>query len=162
MRRTFSQVSRSFPLGVWTRYQRTRPCWLLVVAPLNAPGSCSWRRAVCSMFSPPSFGFAMHANAGAFRTGFSLAARRSRKSTGFCIFRHRPLYKQLISVCPDYAKCTASRYISIPLYKNLYLFAQQKSRTIQRLFFYRKQKSRPPYRTIAFVNSCIVCARRES
>lgn len=26
----------------------------------------------------PSFGFAMHANAGAFRTGFSLAARRSR------------------------------------------------------------------------------------
>lgn len=39
--------------GVWTRYQRTRPCWLLVVAPLNAPGSCSWRRAVCSMISPP-------------------------------------------------------------------------------------------------------------
>lgn len=39
--------------GVWTRYQRTRPCWLLAVAPLNAPGSCSWRRAVCSMFSPP-------------------------------------------------------------------------------------------------------------
>lgn len=32
----------------------------------------------------PSFCFAMHANAGAFRTGFSLAARRSRKSTGFC------------------------------------------------------------------------------
>lgn len=32
----------------------------------------------------PSFGLAMHANAGAFRTGFSLAARRSRKSTGFC------------------------------------------------------------------------------
>ena len=53
MRRTFSQISRSFPWGVWTRYQRTRPCWLLVVAPLNAPGSCSWRRAVCSMFSPP-------------------------------------------------------------------------------------------------------------
>lgn len=115
MRRTFSQVSRSFPLGVWTRYQRTRPCWLLVVAPLNAPGSCSWRRAVCSMFSPPpSFGFAMHANAGAFRTGFSLAARRSRKSTGFCVFRQTTLYEQLISVCPDYAKCTASRCISIP------------------------------------------------
>lgn len=53
IRRTFSQVSRSLPLGVWTRYQRTRPCWLLVVAPLNAPGSFSWRRAVCSMFSPP-------------------------------------------------------------------------------------------------------------
>lgn len=115
-----------FSLGVWTRYQRTRPCWLLVVAPLNAPGSCSWRRAVCSMFSPPSFGFAMHANAGAFRTGFSLAARRSRKSTGFCIFRQMTLYEQLISVCPDYAKCTASRYISIAPYKNLYLFVQQK------------------------------------
>ena len=53
IQRTFSQVSRSFPWGVWTRYQRTRPCWLLVVTPLNAPGSCSWRRAVCSMFSPP-------------------------------------------------------------------------------------------------------------
>lgn len=83
------------------------PCRLLHVL---APFSC----------------FAAHANAGAFRTGFSLAARRSRKSTGFCIFRHRPLYEQLICVCPDYAKCTARRYISIPLYKNLYVFVQQK------------------------------------
>ena len=43
----------------------------------------------CRLFHvlAPSFGFAMHANAGAFRTGFSLAARRSRKSTVFCIFR---------------------------------------------------------------------------
>lgn len=67
--------------------------------------------APCRLFHvlAPSFGFAMHANAGAFRTGFSLAARRSRKSTGFCIFRMTTLYEQLISVCPDYAKCTASR-----------------------------------------------------
>lgn len=71
--------------------------------------------APCRLFHvlAPSFCFAMHANAGAFRTGFSLAARRSRKSTGFCIFRHRQLYEQLYSVCPDYAKCTASRYISL-------------------------------------------------
>lgn len=85
--------------------------------------------APCRLFyilAPPSFGFAMHANAGAFRTGFSLTARRSRKSTGFHNFRHRQLYEQLISLCPDYAKCTASRYISIPLYKNLYLFVQKK------------------------------------
>lgn len=82
--------------------------------------------APCRLFHvlAPSFGFAMHANAGAFRTGFSLAARRSRKSTGFCIFRQTTLYEQLISVCPDYARCTASRYIYIPLYKNLYLFVQ--------------------------------------
>ena len=42
--------------------------------------------ASCRLFHvlAPSSGFAMHANAGAFRTGFSLAARRSRKSTGFC------------------------------------------------------------------------------
>lgn len=126
IRRTFSQVSRSLPLGVWTRYQRTRPCWLLVVAPLNAPGSFSWRRAVCSMFSPPSFGFAMHANARAFRTGFSLAARRSRKSTGFCIFRRCSLYEQTAHVFPDYTNCSANGHISIRLYKNLYLFAQQK------------------------------------
>lgn len=84
----------------------------------------------------PSFGFAIHANAGAFRTGFSLAARRSRKSTGFCIFRHRQLYEQLISNCPDYAKCPAGRYISIPLYKNLYLFVQQKKPLNQRLFLF--------------------------
>lgn len=84
--------------------------------------------APCHLFYilTPSFGFAMHANAGTFRTGFSLAARRSRKSTGFCIFRQTTLYEKLISVCPDYAKCTASRCISIPLYKNLYLFVQQK------------------------------------
>ncbi|MDB1911233.1 hypothetical protein, partial [Collinsella aerofaciens] len=44
----------------------------------------------------------------------------AQKGTGFCIFRQTTLYKQLIGVCPDYAKCTASRYISIPLYKNLY------------------------------------------
>lgn len=71
---------------------------------------CAWQLllAPCRLFhvlAPPSFGFAMHANAGAFRTGFSLAARRSRKSTGFCIFRQTTLYEQLISVCPDYAKC---------------------------------------------------------
>ena len=46
--------------------------------------------------------------------------------------------------------------------KYAYLFAQQKSRSNQRLFFYRQQKRRPPARTIAFINSCIVCARRES
>ena len=50
-----SQVSRSLPLGVWTRYQRTRPCWQLVVAPLKAPGSSSWCRIVCSMFPAPLF-----------------------------------------------------------------------------------------------------------
>lgn len=162
MRRTFSQVSRSFPLGVWTRYQRTRPCWLLVLAPLKAPGSCSWRRAVCSMFSPPSFGVAMHANAGAFRTDFSLAARRSRKSTGFCIFRQTTLYEQLISVCPDYAKCTASRCISISPYKNLYLFVQQKSRSTSGFSYFGKKKGDRPLWTVAFVNCCEVRLRRES
>lgn len=34
--------------------------------------------------SPPFLVSATHADAGALRTGFSLAARRSRKSTGFC------------------------------------------------------------------------------
>lgn len=82
----------------------------------------------------PFYCIATHANAGAFRTGFSLAARRSRKSTGFCIFRHRPLYEQFINVCADYAKCTASRYISIRLYRNLYLFVQQKSRSSSGFF----------------------------
>ena len=78
---------------------------------------CAWQLllAPCRLFHvlAPSFGFAMHANAGAFRTGFSLAARHSRKSTGFSIFRQTTLYEQLFSVCPDYAKCTASRYISL-------------------------------------------------
>ena len=161
MRWTFSQVSRSLPLGVWTRYQRTRPCWLLVVAPLKAPGSCSWRRIVCSISRPLPCS-ATHADAGALRTGFLLAARRSRKSTGFCIFRRCSLYEETARVFPDYTKYAANGCISIRLYKNLYLFAQQKGRTNQRLFFYRQQKRRPPYRTIAFVNSCAVCARRES
>lgn len=42
--------------------------------------------APCRLFHvlAPFSCFAAHANAGAFRTGFSLAARRSRKSTGFC------------------------------------------------------------------------------
>ena len=95
--------------------------------------------------SPPFLISATHADAGALRSGFSLAARRSRKSTGFCIFRLTILYEQLISVCPDYAKCTASRYISIPLYKNLYLFVQQKKPLNQRLFLFGHQKRRPPF-----------------
>lgn len=98
----------------------------------------------------------------AFRTGFSLAARRSRKSTGFCIFRHRPLYEQLIRVCPDYAKCTARRYISIPLYKNLYLFVQQKSRSTSGFSYLGTKKGDRPLWTVAFVNCCAVCPRRES
>ena len=120
--------------------------------------------APCRLFHvlAPSFCFAMHANAGAFRTGFSLAARRSRKSTGFCIFRHRPLYEQLIRVCPDYAKCTARRYISIPLYKNLYLFVQQKKPLNQRLFLFGHEKGDRPLWTVAFVNCCMACLRRES
>lgn len=121
--------------------------------------------APCRLFHvlAPSFGFAMHANAGAFRTGFSLAARRSRKSTGFCIFRQTTLYEQLISVCPDYAKCTASRYISIPPpYKNLYLFVQQKKPLNQRLFLFRHEKGDRPLWTVAYVNCCEVCLRRES
>ena len=77
---------------------------------------CAWQLllAPCRLFHvlALSFSFAMHANAGAFRPSFSLVARRSRKSTGFCIFRQTTLYEQLISVCPDYAKYTASRYIS--------------------------------------------------
>lgn len=77
-----------FSIGGVDRYQRTQPCWLLVVAPLNTPGRCSWRCAVCSMSSPPSR-FAMNANAGALRTGFSLATRRSRKSTDFSIIHRR-------------------------------------------------------------------------
>lgn len=96
MRRTFSQISRSLPLGVWTRYQRTRPCWLLVMAPLKAPGSCSWRRAVCSISRPLFLVSATHTDAGALRTGFSLAARRSRKSTGFCRGVWRCTYWQYI------------------------------------------------------------------
>lgn len=54
--------------------------------------------APCRLFHvlAPSFSFAMHANAGAFRTGFSLAARRSRKSTGFCRGIWRCTYWQYI------------------------------------------------------------------
>lgn len=120
--------------------------------------------APCRLFHvlAPFSCFAAHANAGAFRTGFSLAARRSRKSTGFCIFRQMTLYEQLISVCPDCAKCTASRYISIPLYKNLYLFVQQKKPLNQRLFLFGHEKGDRPLWTVAFVNCCEACLRRGS
>ena len=155
MQRTFSQVSRSFPLGD-----------AAVMAVVGGAVKCARQLllAPCRLFHvlAPSFGFAMPANAGAFRTGFSLAARRSRKSTGFCIFRQTTLYKQLISVYPDYAKCTASRYISIPLYKNLYLFVQQKKPLNQRLFLFGHEKRRPPLWTVAFINCCEVYLRRGS
>lgn len=120
--------------------------------------------APCRLFHvlAPSFGVAMRANAGAFRTDFSLAARRSRKSTGFCIFRQTTLYDQLISVCPDYAKYTASRCISIPPYKNLYLFVQQKSRSTSGFSYFGKKKGDRPLWTVAFVNCCEVRLRRES
>lgn len=96
--------------------------------------------------SPPFLVSAMHTDAGALRTGFPLAARRSRKSTGFCIFRRSSLYEQTARVFPDCTKCAANGCISIRLYKNLYLFAQQKSRSNQRLFFYRQSK--PPLKGV--------------
>lgn len=86
--------------------------------------------APCRLFhvlAPPLLALRCTQMQWAFRTGFSLAARRSRKSTGFCFFRQTSLYEQLISVYPEYAKFTASRYIYIPLYKNLYLFVQKKA-----------------------------------
>lgn len=120
--------------------------------------------APCRLFHvfAPSFGFAMHANAGAFRTGFSLAARRSRKSTGFCIFRQMTLYEQLISVCPDCAKCTASRCISIPLYKTCTFLCNKKSRSTSGFSYFGMKKGDRPVWTVAFVNCCEVCLRRGS
>lgn len=56
---------------------------------VNAPGSRSWRRAACSMFSPPLFVSAIHANAGAFRTGFSLAVGAVAKVQVFVSFDRR-------------------------------------------------------------------------
>lgn len=87
IRRTFSQVSRSFPWGGVNQI----PANAAVLAVGGDAVKCARQLLLtpCRLFHvlAPSFGFAMHANAGAFRTGFSPAARRSRKSTGFCIFR---------------------------------------------------------------------------
>lgn len=162
IRRTFSQVSRSFPLGGVDQIPANAT--LLAAGGGAVKSARQLLLAPCRLFHvlAPSFGFAKHANAGAFRTGFSLAARRSRKSTGFCIFRQMILYEQLISVCPDYAKCTASRCISIPLYKNMYLFVQQKKPLNQRLFYSGMKKGDRPVWTVAFVNCCEVCLRRGS
>lgn len=72
------------------------PADAAVLAVDDGAVKCAWQLllAPCRLLHvlAPSFGFAMHANVGAFRTGFSLAARRSRKSTGFCIFRQTTLY----------------------------------------------------------------------
>lgn len=50
----------------------------------------------------------------------------------------------------------------MPLYKNLYLFVQQKKPLNQRLFLFRHEKGDRPVWTVAFVNCCEVCLRRES
>lgn len=84
--------------------------------------------APCRLFHvfAPSFGFAMHANAGAFRTGFSLAARRSRKSTGFCRGVWRCV-RSRCNLCNLGKREQFARIMSnVERYKNLYLFAQQK------------------------------------
>jgi len=76
------------------------PADAAVLAVGDGTVKCAWQLllAPCRLFHvlAPSFGFAMHANAGAFRTGFSLAARRSRKSTGFCRGVWRCIYWQYI------------------------------------------------------------------
>lgn len=84
--------------------------------------------APCRLFHvlAPSFGFAMHANARAFRTGFSLAARRSRKSTGFCRGVWRCV-RSRCNLCNLGKREQFARIMSnVERYKNLYLFAQQK------------------------------------
>ena len=84
--------------------------------------------APCRLFHvlAPSFGFAMHANAGAFRTGFSLAARRSRKSTGFCRGVWRCIYGQYSLRNLGKRGLIARIMAYVERYKNLYLFVQQK------------------------------------
>ena len=83
---------------------------------------------------------ATHADAGALRTGFSLAAKRSRKSTGFCRGVWRCTHSRRI-LCNLGKRQQFARIMNpVEKYKNLYLFAQQKSRSNQRLFFYRQQK----------------------
>lgn len=87
--------------------------------------------------SPPFLASATHADAGALRTGFSLAARRSRKSTGFCRGVWRCTHSRRI-LCNLGKREQFARIMSnVERYKNLYLFAQQKSRSNQRLFFFR-------------------------
>ena len=139
-------------------------------AAMLAVGSYAVKRARQLLLAPcrlfhvlaPFSCFAAHANAGAFRTGFSLAARRSRKSTGFCIFRHRPLYEQLIRVCPDYAKCTARRYISMPSTKTCTFLCNKKSRSTSGFSYLGTKKGGRPLWTVAFVNCCAACLRRGS
>ena len=111
----------------------------------------------------PSFScFATHANAGAFRTGFSLAARRSRKSTGFCRGVWRCIYGQYILRNLGKRGLIARIMAYVERYKNLYLFVQQKKPLNQRLFLFRHKKGDRPLRTVAFVNCCEACLRRES
>ena len=103
--------------------------------------------APCRLFHvlAPSFGFAMHANAGAFRTGFSLAARRSRKSTGFCIFRHTTLYEQLISVCQITQNVLLVGTSPYPSTKTCTFLCNKKKPLNQRLFLFRHEKRRPHF-----------------
>lgn len=44
----------------------------------------------------------------------------------------------------------------------VYLFVQQKKPLNQRLFLFRHEKGDRPMRTVAFVNCCEACLRRES
>lgn len=137
IRRTFSQVSRSLPLGVWTRYQRTRPCWLLVVAPLNAPGSFSWRRAVCSMFSPPLLDLRCTQMQGrleqASRSQLGVVAN-VQVFVSFDVAHYTSKLLTFSQITQIAARTDTSPYAST---KTCTFLHNKKSRPNQRLFFYR-------------------------
>lgn len=137
IRRTFSQVSRSLPLGVWTRYQRTRPCWLLVVAPLNAPGSFSWRRAVCSMFSPPLLDLRCTQMQGRLEQASRSQLGAVAKVQVFVSFDVAHYTSKLLTfsqITQIAARTDTSPYAST---KTCTFLHNKKSRPNQRLFFYR-------------------------
>lgn len=137
IRRTFSQVSRSLPLGVWTRYQQTRPCWLLVVAPLNAPGSFSWRRAVCSKFSPPLLDLRCTQMQGRLEQASRSQLGAVAKVQVFVSFDVAHYTSKLLTfsqITQIAARTDTSPYAST---KTCTFLHNKKSRPNQRLFFYR-------------------------
>ena len=92
--------------------------------------------------SPPLLVSATHADAGALRTGFSLAARRSRKSTGFVSFdeaHYTSNFKPFCLIAQIAARADTSPYSSTKICTFLH---NKKSRSSSGFFSFGHEKRR--------------------
>ena len=129
---------------------------------VNAPGSCSWRRAVCSMFSPPLLALRCTQMQGRLEQASRSQLGAVAKVQVFVSFDRRHYtsnYSAFAQITQNVLPVGTSPYSPT---KTCTFLCNKKKPLNQRLFLFWQEKGDRPVWTVAFVNCCEVRLRRES